>query len=100
MFLDVIPIRASGGLAIRYLTIKWGLSPERWLVAGDAGNDKEMLSGNTLGVVVGNYSPELDELRGQPRVYFAEQTHARGILEGIEYYRFFDQIDLHENEEE
>jgi sucrose-phosphate synthase len=92
MFLDVIPIRASGGLAIRYLTLKWGLSPERWLVAGDAGNDKEMLSGNTLGVVVGNYSPELDELRGQPRVYFARQTHARGILEGIDHYNFFGDI--------
>ena len=31
-----------------------------------------MLKGRTLGVVVGNYSPELEKLRKLPRIYFAE----------------------------
>jgi sucrose-phosphate synthase len=99
MFLDVIPINASPGQAIRFLGLKWSLPPERFLVAGDAGNDEEMLRGNTLGVVVGNYSPELEVLRGQPRVYFAEGTHAHGILEGIEHYSFFDEIRIPAEEE-
>ncbi len=92
-FLDLLPVRASKGLAIRYLMMKWGLGPDRLLVAGDSGNDTEMLRGETLGVVVGNYSPELDELRGEPRIYFAEGDYASGIIEGVDHYDFFGDVD-------
>lgn len=92
MFIDVIPARAGSGLSIRHLAYKWGFPFEHLLVAGDSGNDEGMLSGNTLGVVVGNYSPELEALRNHPRIYFAEATHARGILEGIAYYNFLEHI--------
>jgi sucrose-phosphate synthase len=95
-YLDILPIRASKGLAVRYLGIKWGLPPERILVAGDSGNDEEMLSGDVLGVVVGNYSSELKRLRGKPRIYFAKDSYANGIVEGIEHYQFFGNIQLHE----
>ncbi len=61
------------------------------LVAGDSGNDEEMLRGNTLGVVVGNHDGELEHLRGHERVYFAAGSHARGILEGIDHYRFLEE---------
>jgi sucrose-phosphate synthase len=98
MFLDVVAIRASAGQAIRFLGFKWNLPPERFLVAGDAGNDEDMLRGNTLGVVVGNYSEELEVLRGFPRVFFAEGSHANGILEGIEHYDFFDRIRVPEED--
>lgn len=90
--LDLLPVRASKGLAIRYLSIKWGLPPERILVAGDSGNDEEMLRGNTLGLVVGNYSPELARLKGRERVYFAEGHYAWGILEGMQFYDFFGEL--------
>ena len=90
--LDVTPVRASPGLAIRFLSHKWHLAPNRILVTGDSGNDADMLSGETLGVVVGNHTHELEEIRGRPRVYFAEGNHALGVLEGIRYYDFFGQI--------
>ena len=51
-----------------------------------------MLLGRTLGVVVGNHSPELKRLRNHPRIYFAESRHAAGVLEGIKYYNFLDKI--------
>lgn len=89
-YIDLLPIRASKGLALRYLALKWGVPMERFLVAGDSGNDEEMLSGNTLGVVVGNYSPELERLRGNPRTYFAQGHYAWGVIEGIEHYDFFN----------
>ena len=98
-YLDILPIRASKGLAVRYLAIKWGLPPERILVAGDSGNDEEMLSGDVLGVVVGNYSPELKRLRGKPRIYFAKDSYAHGIIEGIEHYQFFGDIKINEEVE-
>ncbi|MFN7989270.1 MAG: HAD-IIB family hydrolase [Thermoanaerobaculia bacterium] len=87
-FLDVLPVRASKGLAVRFLALRLGLPLESFLVAGDSGNDLEMLVGDTMAVVVGNHKPELEELRGRDRVYFASAPFAGGILEGIASYRF------------
>jgi sucrose-phosphate synthase len=98
MYLDLLPIRASKGDAIRYCALKWGLPIKRFLVAGASGNDESMLSGNTLGVVVGNYSPELEKLRGYPQVYFAEGHYAWGILEALDRYDFFGNLSSTEAE--
>lgn len=87
-YLDVLPIRASKGHAIRYLAYRWGLPLENFLVAGDSGNDEEMLMGDTLGVVVGNHSAELDPLKGIEQIYFAHDACALGVLEGIRHYDF------------
>lgn len=95
-YLDLLPVRASKGLAVRYLSLKWGLPPERILVAGDSGNDEDMLSGNTLGVVVGNHGPELNRLKGKSGVYFAEQQYAWGILEGMRHYDFLGDLKIPE----
>lgn len=92
MYLDIIPVRGGSDLSMRHVLWKWGFAPEHVLVAGDSGNDAGMLLGRTLGVVVGNHSPELNRLRNRPRVYFAEASHAAGILEGIKYYNFLDKI--------
>jgi len=89
MYLDLLPIRASKGDAIRYCALKWGLPIQQFLVAGASGNDESMLSGNTLGVVVGNYSPELKKLHGYPQIYFAQGHYAWGILEALDRYDFF-----------
>lgn len=89
-FLDILPQRASKGRAIQYLGNKWDIKPENILVSGDSGNDYEMLYGKRLAVVVGNHSPEIESLRGNRRVYFADSNYAGGILEGIRYYRFMD----------
>ena len=92
MFLDIIPVRGGTDLSMRHVLWKWGFTPENVLVAGDSGNDAGMLLGRTLGVVVGNHSEELGRLRDRPRIYFAAAHHAAGILEGISYYNFLDQI--------
>jgi len=87
-FLDVLPARASKGHAIRFLAFRWGLPLGAFLAAGDSGNDIEMLGGEMLGVVVGNHSTELTQLKGSHHVYFAQADYAFGILEGIEHYGF------------
>jgi sucrose-phosphate synthase len=91
-YLDLLPVRASKGLAVRYIAYKWGVPMERVLVAGDSGNDADCLTGMSLGVVVGNHSEELDRFRGRHRVYFADGCYARGILEGVKHYDFFGEI--------
>ncbi len=87
-YLDILPYRASKGKAIRYLSYRWNIPYENILVAGDSGNDEEMLKGELLGVVVGNYSHELDSLRESKRVYFSNKNYAGGIIDGINYYKF------------
>ncbi|RPI70391.1 MAG: HAD-IIB family hydrolase, partial [Ignavibacteriales bacterium] len=87
-FLDILPYRASKGKAIRYLSYRWNIPHENILVAGDSGNDEEMLKGDLMGVVVGNYMPELESLKDTRRVYFSKKNYAGGIIDGIEYYNF------------
>lgn len=87
-YLDILPYRASKGRAIRYLAYRWNIPFENILVAGDSGNDMEMLRGDLLGVVVSNYSPELEVLKGANRVYFSPKEFAAGIIDGINHYNF------------
>jgi sucrose-phosphate synthase len=47
-----------------------------------------MLKGDLLGVVVANYSTELESLKGQNRIYFSKRKYAGGIVDGIDYYHF------------
>jgi len=94
MFLDLLPVRASKGLAVRYIADKWAIPLQQVLVAGDSGNDEDMLRGRLLGVVVGNHHPELDKLRGFERIYFAEAMHARGILEAVEHFDLLNRCDV------
>jgi len=92
MYLDLLPIRASKGDALRYCALKWGLPIKRFLVAGASGNDESMLAGNTLGVVVGNHSKELAKLKSYPQIYFAQGEYAWGILEALDHYDFFGSL--------
>ncbi len=87
-YIDILPYRASKGKALRYLSYKWEIPLKNFLICGDSGNDEEMLRGEPLAVVVGNYNKELEKLRGGKNIYFAEQKYAGGILEGIERYKF------------
>ena len=89
-FLDILPVRASKGLALRWCAEQLGFLLERTLVAGVTGADADMLRGNTLGVVVDNcHLAELSDLANIEKIYFSNKPHAAGILEAIDHYRFF-----------
>ncbi len=90
-FLDVVPIRASKGLALRYWAHKRDQDLARILVAGGSGADEDMMRGHMLAVVVANrHHEELSGLSDRDRIYFATQPYAAGILEAIDHYDFFD----------
>lgn len=92
-YLDILPIRASKGLALRYVTDRWGIPLEKTLVAGGSGADEDMMRGNTLAVVVANrHDEELSHLMDTDRIYYAEQGYALGILEAIEHFDFFNTV--------
>lgn len=92
VYIYIVPLRASIGRAIRYLSFKWNLPSERILAVGSTGCEQDMLSGNLLGVVVGNHGPELAKLKDHPRVFFAKRKALEGLIEGVEYYNFFKTI--------
>ncbi|WP_069470312.1 HAD-IIB family hydrolase [Candidatus Marithrix sp. Canyon 246] len=85
-FLDILPVRASKGLAVSYLAKSLSLPMTQVMVAGDSGNDAEMLTNDGLGIVVGNYSNELENLKNKKGIYFAQNNYAAGILEGIKHF--------------
>jgi sucrose-phosphate synthase len=87
-YLDILPYRASKGKAIRYLSYKWEIPLKNLLICGDSGNDEEMLKGEPAGIVVGNYSPELESLKHMKNIYFAQNKASGGIIEGINHYHF------------
>lgn len=90
-FLDILPCRASKGMALRYVADQWQLPLERVFVAGGSGADEDMMRGNTLAAVVANrHHEELSQLVETSHIYFAKAPYAAGILEALEFYDFFN----------
>ncbi len=88
-YLDVLPVRASKGLALRWCAEHLEFPLENTLVAGVTGADADMLRGNTLGTVVDSrHIMELSGLVSVDNIYFAKASHAEGILEAMEHYGF------------
>jgi sucrose-phosphate synthase len=102
-FLDVVPVRASKGYALRWFADQREVPLEHVLAAGGSGADEDMMRGNTLAVVVANrHHEELSGLRNVNQIYFAKRPGAGGILEAVDHYDFLgacappdsDDIDL------
>ncbi len=91
-YLDLLPFRASKGSAVRYLSYKWKVPLERFITAGNSGNDEDMLKAKTNGIVVSNYSPELEDLRKNKSIYFTKNPLAKGVLEGIQHHLELDSM--------
>jgi sucrose-phosphate synthase len=94
-FLDIVPVRASKGFALRWCADQWGIPLENILAAGGSGADEDMMRGNAMAVVVANrHNEELSGLVDIENIYFARQPCAAGILEAIEHYDFLGNCDL------
>jgi sucrose-phosphate synthase len=97
-FLDIVPVRASKGFALRWCADQWGIPLENILVAGGSGADEDMMRGNTMAVVVANrHHEELSGLVDIENIYFATQPCAAGIIDAIEHYNFLGSCDLSES---
>ena len=97
-FLDIVPMRASKGFALRWCADQWGIPLENILVAGGSGADEDMMRGNTMAVVVANrHHEELSGLVDTENIYFATQPCAAGIIDAIEHYDFLGSCDLSES---
>ncbi len=94
-FLDIVPVRASKGFALRWCADQWDIPLENILAAGGSGADEDMMRGNAMAVVVANrHNEELSGLVDIENIYFASKPCAAGILEAIEHYDFLGNCDL------
>jgi len=89
-FLDIVPIRASKGYALRWFAQQRDIPLTHILTAGGSGGDEDMMLGNTLSVVVANrHTEELSKFSEVEPIYFSEKQFAAGILDGLNHYNFF-----------
>lgn len=89
-YLDIVPVRASKGYAVRWFAEQWSIPLNHILTAGGSGADEDMMRGNTLSVVVENrHNEELSDLTDIEPIYYSKKKYALGILDGIEQYDFF-----------
>jgi len=90
-YLDILPLRASKGMALRYVADRKDIPLQAVFVAGGSGADEDMMRGNTLAAVVANrHHEELSQLVEAERIYFSKKPNAAGILEALDFYDFFE----------
>lgn len=84
---DILPANSGKGQALAYVMDKYACPDVNVLVAGDSGNDVEMLSLGHPSVIVGNAQAELASMEPHPRLYRATKDCAGGIQEAwIHFY--------------
>ena len=86
-YLDIVPLRASRAEAIRFLTLRWGLSLDQVLVVASEQGDGELIKGLTTAVVPVEHDPSLEALRSHQRVFFSSVAK-EGIVDGLKHFRF------------
>ncbi|WP_232628713.1 HAD-IIB family hydrolase [Methylobacterium sp. Leaf118] len=86
-YLDVLPAAASKGAAVDHVRALYGLPEQAVFVAGDSGNDFEMLRDRVQAIIVANHSDGLATHAALAHSYVARASHARGIIEGVLHFR-------------
>lgn len=86
-YLDILPNGASKGTAVEHVRQRFGLPRDRVIVAGDSGNDVEMLRSVPHAIIVANHSDGLAGRVDLRHGYFARAGYASGVIEGVEHVR-------------
>ncbi|MBU2956049.1 HAD-IIB family hydrolase [Paracoccus sp. C2R09] len=81
--IDVLPRNAGKAAAIRFEAARMGIPADSCIVAGDSGNDLDMLQGFASAIIPANASPEVASVRGAWR---SEHPHAAGVLDGLDRF--------------
>jgi len=83
---DILPEGGGKGEALKYLVSKYVKPDAPILVAGDSGNDRDMLMSGFPAVIVGNAHDELTDLPDNPMIFRASKPCAAGILQGWQHF--------------
>lgn len=83
---DILPKGGGKGEALKFLINKYADKDTNVLVAGDSGNDLDMLQAGYPAVIVSNARPELADLKGTDKLFRANYPYADGILEAWQHF--------------
>lgn len=85
-YIDILPKESGKGNALKYVLKRYFPAQVHVLIAGDTGNDEDMLTIGHPAVIVGNGHSELYKLEEYPFIYRAEKNYAEGIQEAWDYF--------------
>lgn len=80
--IELLPVGASKGTALKLLLKEMGLEPEEMLAIGDGENDIEMIQMAGIGVAVGNANPKLKAVADAT----VSSNDADGVAEAVEKF--------------
>lgn len=83
---DILPAGGGKGEALKFLIEKYVEKEAKILVAGDSGNDLDMLSAGYPSVIVSNAQAELAEIEENDMLFRANHPYAQGILEAWQHF--------------
>ncbi|WNL42043.1 HAD-IIB family hydrolase [Halomonas sp. PAMB 3264] len=86
-YVDILPEAASKGRAVAHVRKHLGVDEAALYVAGDSGNDLDMLRASKCSILVANYSDGLAQAPGMGHVYIARAPHAQGVIEGVKHFQ-------------
>ncbi|MCD2137315.1 HAD-IIB family hydrolase [Salinicoccus halitifaciens] len=83
---DILPRGGGKGEALKFSINKYVEKDASILVAGDSGNDLDMLTAGYPAVIVSNARKELAEVKENDKLFRASYPHAHGILEAWQHF--------------
>ncbi|MDF2066177.1 HAD-IIB family hydrolase [Bacillus sp. Cr_A10] len=85
---DILPENSGKGEALNYILQNYANEGVKVLIAGDSGNDMDMLALGHPSVIVGNAQLELVQMKNHPYLYRATEHFAGGIYEAwLHFYK-------------
>jgi sucrose-6-phosphatase len=91
--LDILPLYANKGNALRWLLDRLEIPADRCLVAGDTGNDNSMFYIEGVhGIIVENAQPELLLATMELPTFTATKPFADGVLEGLIHFGVIERV--------
>jgi hydroxymethylpyrimidine pyrophosphatase-like HAD family hydrolase len=91
-YIDVLPTTLGKGKTVEFLQCKLGLEPDRVVVAGDSGNDREMFETPFPGILPANALAELKAAARPGQDFQSLLPACQGVLDGLCYFGFITRI--------
>ena len=86
-YVDILPVEASKGQAVEHVRKRLHIDPQSLYVAGDSGNDLDMLRSVPCSIAVANHCDGLLDGPEVAHVYTARARHAMGVIEGVQHFQ-------------
>lgn len=87
-YVDILPGALGKGKCALFLGEELGIPPERIVVAGDSGNDRQLFSVGLKGIIPSNARPELLEAIVPGQHFQSRYPAGRAVMEGLLHYGF------------